>query len=374
MSAARVHYFCDSTYAGGAEEYLWMLATGLGPDEASLVVVDGPDLGDWITRWEERGHRVHRLRPAGTWSTVRQLHAFARRVRPELVHLNAPGPYAGALGLAPLALRCGGASRIVVTEHLPTVGRVGRRYWAKRLGVRSVDIAISVCQAHRQVLVDAFGYPESRAVAVSNGIADPQTEHAGDAAIDPLGDAAHPRFVQLGSLDPRKGGMQLLEAFASATAGGLAGTLHFVGEGPLREALAARIDALTLGDRVFLHGHRNDVNQILAHADVAVLASFREGLPLSLLEAMAHSLPIIGTSVDGVPELVHSGENGILVPSGDIGALAAALAELGADEKRCRAMGARSRERFVQEFTLERMRRETYALYSPENPDARGRS
>lgn len=364
MRESRIVYFSDSAYAGGAESYLRMLADGLGPQRAALLAVDHPGLRPWIHGWEEAGFEVTRLAPAGPWGCFVQLWRFSRHARPAVVHINAPGPYAGALGLAPLALRWGGAGRIVVTEHLPTVGRVGKRYWAKRLGRDAIDAAICVCRAHRHALVELFGYPEDRVVAIPNGIADPAivTGLRGD-----VFDAwPAPHFLQVGSLDARKGGLDLVAAFAEARAEDVdVGSLHLVGEGPLRAELEAAITSLDLGERVVLHGHRDDVGSCWRSADVAVLASHREGLPLSLIEAMAFGLPILATAVDGVPELVRPEYDGLLVAPGDRSGLASAMRRLASEPASRDAWGAAARRVYEADHTLERMLRETYAVYGP---------
>jgi glycosyltransferase involved in cell wall biosynthesis len=365
MSRPKLFYFSDSSYAGGAEEYLRLLAEGLATDEVGLVAVDHPGIDRWIAGWESRGHLVYRLKPGGTLSIASQLFSFARRVRPDVVHLNFPGPYAGALGLAPLVLRLARVPRIVVTEHLPTVGRVGRRYWSKRMGVGSVHAALCVCRAHVKTMTVTFGYPAERVFAVVNGIEAPATPRRRESIPRPLLASARPRFLQVGSLDPRKGALALVQAFDRARRStGFQGSLHLAGDGPLRPELERLVLELDLGESVQLLGHCPEIFTVLSEVDVAVLASSREGLPLSLLEAMACGLPLIATSVDGNPEVVEDRANGILVPPGDVETLAQALVELGRDVDRRRSFGARSKERFRLEFTVSRMRRETYLHYA----------
>jgi glycosyltransferase involved in cell wall biosynthesis len=87
----------------------------------------------------------------------------------------------------------------------------------------------------------------------------------------------------------------------------------------------ARIAALGLGERVLLAGQRRDIAELLAAADLFVLPSVLEGLPLALLEAMAAGTPVVATAVGGVPRVVEDGVTGRLVPAGDAGALAEAM-------------------------------------------------
>lgn len=110
-------------------------------------------------------------------------------------------------------------------------------------------------------------------------------------------------------------------------------------------------------------GYREDMPDVLASAALVVLPSYREGLPKSLLEAGACGRPIVATDVPGCREVVREGMNGLLVPARDAGSLAQAIAALLKDPERRRRMGALGREVVVREFGMERVVRETLALY-----------
>ena len=104
--------------------------------------------------------------------------------------------------------------------------------------------------------------------------------------------------------------------------------VSLVGEGPLRGEITSQVAVLNRGCRnvvVRMLGHREDIASVMSHADLLVLSSTSEGLPLVLFEAMASSTPIVATDVGGVREICDDGRAGLLVPSGDPGALAAAL-------------------------------------------------
>jgi glycosyltransferase involved in cell wall biosynthesis len=118
-----------------------------------------------------------------------------------------------------------------------------------------------------------------------------------------------------------------------------------VGQGPLADEVRELHRQLGLGDRVRLLGYRSDVRDLLAAADLFVLGSAFEGLPVSIMEAMAAGLPVAATAVGGVPEAVVDGETGILVPPRDPAALAEAVVELAGDPGRRSRMGASGRRR-----------------------------
>jgi glycosyltransferase involved in cell wall biosynthesis len=131
-----------------------------------------------------------------------------------------------------------------------------------------------------------------------------------------------------------------------------------VGDGPDRTAVAAE-----LGDAGELLGERDDVAEQLARADVFVLSSRSEGLPMAILEAMAAGLPVVATAVGGIPELVADGETGLLVPPGDADALAEALRRLVADPELRRRLGDAARTRVEERFSLAATRRAHVELY-----------
>ena len=110
-------------------------------------------------------------------------------------------------------------------------------------------------------------------------------------------------------------------------------------------------------------GHREDVAEIWARSHVAVLPSYREGLPKSLLEAAAAARPIVATDVPGCREIVRDGETGVLVPVKDVDALALALLKLIEDPVLRHQMGARARELVLQSFTEQMVIEQTLALY-----------
>jgi glycosyltransferase involved in cell wall biosynthesis len=356
--------FSDAPYAGGAERYLEFLLRAAGPDRMGLVVVDSPGLAEFAGNFERGGFRVDRI-AATSWPRKGiAFLAWVRRTRPALVHVNLPGPNDGLFAVAPLLARLGGVDRVVVTEHLPSVGRIGRRGLLKRITSGAIHRAIAVCEAHVQILIREFGYTERQVVAIANGIVDPGPVDSRRRPLpEDLAATAPPgirRVVQVGALDERKGGVRLLEAFAEAAPDA---SLWFVGEGPDRSRLERLAVELGLGDRVRFTGRRADLPMLLRSFDLVVLASEREGMPYVLLEALAMARPILASRVDGIPELVREGENGVLVGPEDPIGLARELGELCSEPDRLRRMGAAGRARFAPAFTLERCLAATWRQY-----------
>jgi glycosyltransferase involved in cell wall biosynthesis len=110
-------------------------------------------------------------------------------------------------------------------------------------------------------------------------------------------------------------------------------------------------------------GYRDDVPRLLAGADLFVLPSLDDAFPTVLLEAMAAELPVVATHVGGIPEIVDSADVGVLVPPGDVAALADAIEALLRDEERRRRIAAAGRRRVAQEFSTERWTERLMTLY-----------
>jgi glycosyltransferase involved in cell wall biosynthesis len=168
-------------------------------------------------------------------------------------------------------------------------------------------------------------------------------------------------LVSVGRLSPEKGQDVLLEAFARA-ARETDALLVLVGDGALRDRLERRARAADLAGRVRFLGWRTDPYACLGGADVCVLPSRSEGLPLSLLEAMSAGLPVVATAVGSVPDVLEGGARGRLVPPADAEALADALLPLLTDPDSRRELGARARER-AREYDLPAFARRWDGIY-----------
>ena len=136
-----------------------------------------------------------------------------------------------------------------------------------------------------------------------------------------------------------------------------------VGDGPERQSIDGLIESAGLRDRVELLGERDDVRDVLSHADLFVLSSRSEAMPMSILEAMAAGLPVVASNVGGVPEVVVDDQTGLLVPPGNAAALASAIERLLGDRELRIEFGARGLERARTTFSLDRFRADHLRAY-----------
>jgi glycosyltransferase involved in cell wall biosynthesis len=156
----------------------------------------------------------------------------------------------------------------------------------------------------------------------------------------------------------------LLTAFRDVTRELCSAHLLIVGDGPLRTEVESQVKTLGLTFLVHLLGMRRDVPGLLQASDVLVLSSRGwEGLPLTVLEAMAAGLPVVASDVGGTREALQDGETGYLYSPGDAAELARLLLRLARDPALAAEMGRRGLARVRERFAVERMVRETAALY-----------
>jgi glycosyltransferase involved in cell wall biosynthesis len=213
--------------------------------------------------------------------------------------------------------------------------------------------------AHAQVpyLVRELRYSPRKVRIIHNGVDSSLFTGAVDGDLKAqLGLPEHEPVVGiLAALRPEKDHETFLRAASLVSERNPTARFMIVGDGPRREALEALAEELGIRERVIFTGARNDVAAVLAVMDVFVLSSFTiECFPMALLEAMASSRPAVCTAVGGVPELLHDGVTGYLVPPRDPTALAERLSSLIESGQQRRQFGAAARARVEAEFTLER--------------------
>lgn len=362
MERPRVLVLVTLAEVGGAQTYVMSLVPALAEHFDVTVAAWGP--GPLPAAAAEAGasyvplrHVRRALHPVHDLLGLLELVRLIRRTRPHVVHANSSK--AGVLGRLAAAL-----TRVpirIFTVHgwafKAHHGTASRLYlWADRLVRPLTTRIVCVAETEREVGLRARTCTAEQAVVIRNAVDTSAAARAVPAGGPPL-------LVSVGRLKEPKDFLTLVRA-----AGRLHGDfrLRVLGDGPDRAEVVAEIEQLGLRDRVELAGEVDDVPRHLAAADAFVLSSRSEGMPMSILEAMAAGLPVVATRVGGIAELVADGETGLLVPAGDAAALAAALQRLVDDEALRKALGARGRERAVAEFDLAGFRRAHLELYERE--------
>jgi glycosyltransferase involved in cell wall biosynthesis len=353
--------------ASGQTTHVRSLASGLDRQRFDLTVALPRHLEVAIASFRQAGVRVIPLPLRKlTWQpgTIREFARLVDRLKIDIVHVHSQE--AGMVFR--LAARLAGARTIVYTPQTIDIRR-SRWHWLYALVERTLakvtDTIVSVNEADRQRLI-GWGIPAGQVVTVPNGIDLAPFEQVPD--LGPirkeLGLAeGRPVVMQLGRLSAQKDPLAFVEG-ASLVAQSWPDTYFvLVGDGPLREALSARIRELGLSGQVHLAGWRNDAVRLMPAASVVTLTSRWEGNPYALLEAMAWARPVVATTVNGCPEIVVEGTTGFLVPPGEPEAWAGRVGALLADPDRARVLGRQGRKRLVERFSLPQMIARIEALY-----------
>ena len=368
MTPVSVVHVAESTGWAGGERYLLALATELDRKRFRLAVIV-PDDGPLVARLHALDVETTRVplnerlvNPGAFLALVRAL----QRLHPTLVQSHG----ARSNVYTRLAARYAGVPVVLSTVHNSLfdyeVARWRRTLYvlAERLTSPLADRVLAVSAAIARDLAERYRIDAARTVVVHNGIdawafrpARPPAAVRGELQI-----AEGRRVVVMaGRMTAQKGWDVLLEAAARLAAVRADVAWVLVGDGPLRPALTRR--AAELGVAACFTGARSDMADVLGCADLVVLASRSEGLPFTLLEAMALGKPVVATRVGGVPEVVEEGRSGRLVPRDDPAALASAVASV-LDAPDAAAMGARGRARVEAAFTLDGMVRAVEGVYT----------
>ncbi len=357
---ARVVHFVTGGFSGGATQVaIQLVNAGVAGDHVEPLLV---------LRRKRRGDpaRIEELRAAGTplrvvpgWShlaTILALVRLCREFRPDVLvahgfseHLW--GRYAGLLADVP---------HLVHVEHNTreryTRWRLAQTRW---LAARTSRI-VGCSEGVRRVLL-AMGMPESRTVAIPNGI---RLEPFAGADSHPLATRI-PGLVMVARYSRQKDHESLLRALALLRGRGLQPPLLLAGGGKaMHRAPLERLAAeLGLGGQVRFLGVVRNVPELLMTHRIAVLSTHYEGMPLALIEGMAAGCAVVGSAVPGVREVLDDGVDGLLVPEAAPEALADALERLLRDDALATRLGHAARARALGEYGRERMNARYEALF-----------
>lgn len=353
-----LHVDTERHWRGGQQQVLHLLAglreRGL---RAELVARPGCPLAD---RAADAGIRVHQLALRGEWD-VASAFRLARILRKggfDVLHLHT----SHAHGLGRLASVAAPASKVVVSRRVvfPVKGAI--RGWLKYR--HGVDKYIAISYAVKDALTDA-GVPPERVAVVASGVAPDRFDCVAPADLRAeFGFHPGAQLVGVvGHLAASKGQQDFLSAVATLAEKHSDARFLLVGEGDCRAALERQAEGLGIAERVAFTGFRSDVPAVLAALDVFVMPSHAEGLCTSVIEAMMAGLPVVGTSVGGLREVIDDGVTGLLVTLGRQGALAEAIGRLLSDGALRRRMGTAGRERAHEHFGVKNMIEKTIEVY-----------
>ncbi|GAC1463443.1 MAG: glycosyltransferase [Isosphaeraceae bacterium] len=349
----RVAHVVESLNLGGLEKLLVEFARHADRVRFDLRFVTLGRRGYLADEIEYLGWPVHALdlpggrRPRAIFRLARLFHREAVNV----VHTHSEGPLLYATPAAWLA----GARRVIHTRHHgPDLGNSKHALAAMALVSRGVDRMVCVADDGARCAL-AEGVAASKLVTLRNGV---------DLARFPCnGPAADGPALIVARLSPEKDHATLLGAVAIAKEKDPSFRLEIAGGGPCLIEVKALATTLGLNECVRFLGVVHNTPALLERAGQLVLASWFEGISLTLLEGMASGLPVVATRVGGNPEVVVDGETGLLVPPRSPEDLAAALLTIRRDPRLAWRMGQAGRERAEQLFDIRKVVKQYESFY-----------
>ena len=237
----------------------------------------------------------------------------------------------------------------------------------ERIASHWCDRIVSVSEFHRDWAIQLGICSPRKIIAIPNGVSEAPRNHQVEVAELRTQLGARPGdllILTIARLASDKGLEYLIEAAALLPPTGRSTHIVIAGDGPVRERLQRLVVTLGLTERVTFIGFREDVGDLLAACDLVILPSYREGLSISLLEAMAAAKPIIATSIGSQREVGSHGEMACLVPPADSLALARAITQLTGHPELMARLSANARAVYDSFYTENRMLRTYWKLYS----------
>lgn len=348
-----IPYFCF----GGAETMCENLTYALKKLGHEVTVVSLYNEHTAISdRMEEAGVRILYLdKKLGLdVSMVPKLMKIMKQEKPNVVHTHLD-----VVKYAVLAAQLAGIKKCVHTIHSlahkdaeGTLQKIVNTFYFHR----GWSIPVALSPEIQQTICDFYGLKRERAPVIYNGIDLSRCVPKQDYRI-----SGEVSLVHVGRFDTPKNHSGLLRAFSVLLESCPGCFLHLVGDGELRQEIEALAAELKITGHVYFHGMQSDVHRYLELADIFVLPSNYEGMPMTIIEAMATGLPIVATEVGGIPDMVVKGESALLVPCSPE-AVAEACESLISDEALRESLGRNALVRSSL-FSAEQMAQSYCKLY-----------
>ncbi|MBS0260691.1 MAG: GT4 family glycosyltransferase PelF [Planctomycetes bacterium] len=342
---------------GGLEKVVYDLVRFANRQRFDVHVLCLGEVGALGASFAAAGIQVESLgvHGSGAFSAIRAARKRLRQLRPDILHThNLAAHIVGSI-----AAKLSGVPVVIQTRHGMHESHGLKQNLSNRLATRFTDCMVAVSGSTAEVALEKDHIPRARLEIIRNGVDLELYRQRVGKPLPKTSRAIHAARLDHATKDQRT----LLRAMRLVVNQCPDFQLQIAGDGADRPFLESLCDELNLRPNVTFLGFRHDVHALLPEADVFVLSSVTEGLPMTLLEAMACGLPVISTNVGGIPELVTDSETGLLVPPQSPELLAAALLELIRDPARAETLGRAGRHRVEQTFDIRRVTAQYEELY-----------
>ena len=356
-------YLTNHLDIGGVTSYVLTLADGMKKKGHTVFLASSG--GELLPKFLEAGvtfvqipiRTKQEISPAVFLSFLK-LRNFVKENKIDIIHANTRVTQVLAASLGRFC-----AKPYISTCHGFFKKRLSRRLWSC-WGIK----VIAISEAVREHLVNDFKVKEADVRLIHNGIdinkfEIPNPKSKNDYKKD-LGLGSGPVVGIVARLSDVKGHAYLIEAMKSVLGKIPQVQLLIVGDGKMKQGLVKLVRSLKIEKSVYFIPAVSDIAQVFGAMDLFVMPSLKEGLGLSLMQAMAVGLPVIGSDVGGIKSLIKMGENGILVKAADSLILASAILDLLEDPAQAKLLGDRARDCIRENFSLDKMIQETENVYS----------
>jgi glycosyltransferase involved in cell wall biosynthesis len=360
-------FFSETSYIGGAEVYLQMLALSYKEQfNVRIAIPKTKGTEEFVNELRTKGIKVDFIKKYN----IIDYFFYFRKIKPHYIHFNVPFPDISICTTAILVGIIYTKSKLYATEHMvppeykphPFIKLIIKAIYSK------LDILITVSNKNKEAMIKNFGLPGNKIKVIHNCIDIDYFKNYNSNIVMELRNKYSINdsslvFGTLGRLDEQKGHEYLITASKNVIRKIPNSIFIFVGKGRLKDQLIQKIRDNNLEENFRVLGYQENLPEILALIDIFVLPSISEGFPFSLLEAMAAKKPIIATNVGGVSEIITNDTNGILVEPKDSDALARAMINLALDKKKLKCIAELGYQKIIESFSLEKMILNTKNIY-----------
>ncbi len=336
-----IAHVVESLEVGGAEVLVATLCHLQHASGHDVAVHCLAQAGPLARQLEQEGIPVHVHAVGSNWRQIKSLSRAFRDTRRQVIHChNVAATIFGAF-----AGKLAAAETIISTRH-GSISPTGKRRCLSALAARICDFTVAVGEPTHRVLASEWGAVPEKIVTIRNGASPARVDAQSTIGLQKMGFTA----IMVARLKPPKDPATLLRAIALASLEIPDLHLWLVGDGVQTTELRELVAQLGIVDRISFLGEREDVGTFLMAADVFVLSSLSEGVPVSLLEAMAANLPFIVTNVGGMPDIAQISGAGIVVEAGNPDAMARALVQSARGRHQLPRLGQAARRCYEEHF------------------------
>lgn len=339
--------FIPTLTTGGAEKLVVNLAVNLDKSRFHVSVAavsgicpEGVTPNQNLSVLKNHQIEVFDLKGRSKFETAKNVLKLFHEKRPDIIHVNLNT----ILYVMFFAAAYGTRTRIFTFHNVASLSASGFKKLLHNVAFKALNFTpVAICDFVRKTISNDYHIPLMEIPCIYNGVDTrafyPKAKSLENQKVE---------FVTTGILYHIKNHKLLIDAFAKAEARHPDIHLNIIGDGVLRRELEQQIVAYGLNNKIKIQGISDNVADYLNHADVYVMSSNTEGLPLSVLEAMSCGLPVITTRAGGVVDIVKDGENGFLTPVGDVEALSESMIELIENTVLRKEMAAASRRQALK--------------------------